>query len=589
MPTLFLRVLERISIPLHNWRQLLHVRTCLIFLALTLGIALHPVMAQENPSHLVKPEDEVVSPVLVQTAPVTLDGEILFYVRGVSAYPADVRAEKISERIEAFALDHSRSTQSLRLVDEDAFTTVFAGNQPLTSVVNADGRLEGGVERQVLAQVYLKRIGDAVEEYREQRKPTNLLLALFYALAATGILALGWWGLQWTFTKFDEAIERRYKTKVRDFTVYKVLIFQADQMWTGLKGTLQACRYLLMFFLLYAYFHFVFRLFPWTAHLGKELFNIILDPLRVMGRGFIEAIPSVVFLIMLVILLRYVLKLSKLIFFNLAIGRATFSGFDREWAWPTYKIFRFLVIAFGVVMGYPYIPGSNSDAFKGVTIFLGVLLSLGSSSVIGNIMAGYTLVYRRAFKVGDRVKINEHIGDILERRILVTRLRTLKNEEVIIPNSEILNTHVVNYSSMAEEQGLILHITAGIGYETPWRQVEAMLLEAGARTPGVLKKPPPFVLQLALGDFCVTYELNVYSNQPNNMTKVYTLLSQNILDVFNEYGVQIMTPAYMADTEQPKIVPKDQWYIPPANPPQNTEAEQSADPASPPPPSERQM
>ena len=240
-------------------------------------------------------------------------------------------------------------------------------------------------------------------------------------------------------------------------------------------------------------------------------------------------------------------------------------------------------------MGYPYIPGSSSDAFKGVTIFIGVLFSLGSSSVIGNIMAGYTLVYRRAFKVGDRVKIHDHVGDVLERRILVTRLQTLKNEEVIIPNSEILNSHVVNYSSMANEQGLILHITAGIGYETPWRQVEAMLLEAASRTPGLLKKPPPFVLQLALGDFCVTYELNVYCDRPNDMTKLYTLLSQHILDAFNEYGVQIMTPAYMADTEQPKIVPKDQWYIPPAKPPETTQAEQSADPASKTPPSEKDI
>jgi len=558
-----------ISSSQHVWRQTRRVLACLILLALNLGIDPCRATAQQPQDSGEKlMEGEMISPVMIPTAPVVLDGQILFEVRGVSALPADVRAKKISERIEAFALNQSSSTQSLRLVDEGVFTTIFAGKKPLMALVSADGRLEGGIERQVLAHVYLKRIAEAVKEHREQRKPKNLLFAIVYALVATGILASGWWGLRWTFNRLDEAIERRYKTRVKDFTVYKVLIFQADQMWAGFRGTLQACRFLLMFLLIYAYFHFVFRLFPWTAHLGKQLFNIILDPLRVMGKGLIEAIPSLVFLVILVILLRYVLKFSKLIFFNLAIGRATFSGFDREWAWPTYKIFRLMVIAFGVVMGYPYIPGSSSDAFKGVTIFIGVLLSLGSSSVIGNIMAGYTLVYRRAYKVGDRVKINEHVGDILERRILVTRLRTLKNEEVIIPNSEILNSHVVNYSSMAKEQGLILHITAGIGYETPWRQVEAMLLEAAARTPGLLKKPPPFVLQLSLGDFCVTYELNVYCDRPNNITELYTLLSQNILDVFNEYGVQIMTPAYMADTQQPKIVPKDQWYIPPAKPPE---------------------
>ena len=541
----------------------------LSLLVMMLVAAPWTAIAQETQSSIQDNQAEPVSPVMVPTAPVLLDGEILFEVRGVSAFPADVRAKKVSDRIEAFALDVSRSTESLRLVDEGEFTTIYAGKQPLTAVVNADGRLEGGVERQVLAKVYLKRIAEAVDEHREQRKPTKLMFAVFYALAATGILASVWWGLRWAFNRLDAAIERRYKTRVKDFTVSKVLIFQADQMWAGFKGTLQACRFLLMFLLLYAYFHFVFRLFPWTAHLGKQLFHIILDPLRVMGKGFIGAIPSLVFLVILVILLRYVLKFSKLIFYNLAIGRATFSGFDREWAWPTYKIFRMLVVAFGVVIGYPYIPGSSSDAFKGVSIFLGVLLSLGSSSVIGNILAGYTLVYRRAFKVGDRVKINDQVGDVMERRILVTRLRTLKNEEVIIPNSEILNSHVVNYSSMAQEQGLILHMTAGIGYETPWRQVEAMLLEAAGRTPGLLKEPPPFVLQQALGDFCVTYELNVYCDRPNDMTKFYTLLSRNILDVFNEYGVQIMTPAYMADTEQPKIVPKDQWYTSPAKPPEN--------------------
>jgi len=554
-----------------RWSQHPYRPVGLFLLVMMLVATPWTAIAQETQAPIQDNQAEQVSPVMVSTAPVLLDGEILFDVRGVSAFPADVRAQKISERIEAFALDVSRSTQSLRLVEEGEFTMIYAGKQPLMAVVNADGRLEGGVERQLLAQVYLKRIAEAVKGHREQRKPTNLMFAIFYALAATGILALGWWGLRWTFNKLDAKIERRYKTRVKDFSVYKVLIFQADQMWAGLKGTLQIGRFLLMFLLLYAYFHFVFRLFPWTAYLGKQLFHIILDPLRVMGKGFIGAIPSLVFLVILVIVLRYVLKFSKLIFYNLAIGRATFSGFDREWAWPTYKIFRMLVVAFGVVIGYPYIPGSSSDAFKGVTIFLGVLLSLGSSSVIGNILAGYTLVYRRAFKVGDRVKINEQVGDVMERRILVTRLRTLKNEEVIIPNSEILNSQVVNYSSMAQEEGLILHMTAGIGYETPWRQVEAMLLEAADRTPGLLKEPPPFVLQQGLGDFCVTYELNVYCDRPNDMTKFYTLLSQNVLDVFNEYGVQIMTPAYMADTDQPKIVPRDQWFASPAQPPENNQ------------------
>jgi small-conductance mechanosensitive channel len=222
------------------------------------------------------------------------------------------------------------------------------------------------------------------------------------------------------------------------------------------------------------------------------------------------------------------------------------------------------VIAFTAVIAYPYVPGSQSEAFKGVSIFLGVILSLGSSSAISNVIAGYTMIYRRAFKVGDRVKIDELIGDVTEMRLLVTHLRSLKNEEIVVPNSMILNTHVVNYSSLAEKDGLILHTTVGIGYEIPWRQVEAMLLQAAERTPGLLKDPPPFVLQKELGDFAVTYELNVRTAQPQDSLRLYTELHRHILDLFNEYGVQIMTPAYEEDPAELKVVPKEKWFAPPA-------------------------
>jgi len=203
-------------------------------------------------------------------------------------------------------------------------------------------------------------------------------------------------------------------------------------------------------------------------------------------------------------------------------------------------------------------------------VFLGIILSIGSSSVISNMIAGYTMTYRRAFKVGDRVRIGEVLGEVTEMRVMVTHVRSTKNEEVVIPNSTILQTHVINYSTLARQHGLILHTTVGIGYETPWRQVEAMLLLAAERTPGLRREPPPYVLQKGLGDFCVTYEINAYCDQPQLMLKLYTALHQNILDVFNEYGVQIMTPAYEGDPEQPKVVPREQWFAKPA-PPQGPE------------------
>lgn len=532
------------------------------------------VIAQETQALPETSEDEVVSPVQVispvlgQTAPVLLDGKVLFQVRGISAYPAEGRAEKISERIEAFAADLTRPITSLRVVEDEGFTIILAGKQVLATILDIDSRLEGGMERQVLAEVYLNKIAETVTAYRVERQTPRLFKHSLFALAATGILVLGWWGLWWMVNRFDVAIGQRFKGRVKDVTIQKVHILQSHQLWSIFRGILKTIRLFLLLLLMYVYLNFVFRLFPWTEYLGKHLISLVLDPLQTMAKGIVGFIPDLFFLGILVAVLYYLLKFAKLFFANLAGGTVTFQGFDQEWAWPTYRIFRFLIIAFGVVMAYPHIPGSSSNAFKGVTLFLGVLLSLGSTSVIGNILAGYSLVYRRAFRIGDRVKINEHVGDVVERRLLVTHLRSLKNEEIIVPNSEILNNPVINYSSLAKQQGLILHTTVGIGYETPWRQVEAMLMKAADKTLGLLKEPPPFVLQQFLGDFCVTYELNVYCNQPHDMMRLYTLLSQNILDVFNEHGVQIMTPNYRDDPEQPKIVPKNQWFVPPAKPPE---------------------
>jgi len=193
--------------------------------------------------------------------------------------------------------------------------------------------------------------------------------------------------------------------------------------------------------------------------------------------------------------------------------------------------------------------------------------------LISNIIAGHTMAYRRAFKVGDRIRIGEQLGDVTEIRLLVTHLRTVKNEEIIIPNSIVLNSHIVNYSSLAQQQGLILHTTVGIGYEVPWRQVHAMLLMAAERSEGLLREPPPFVLQKALGDFAVSYELNVYCAEAGNSPQLYSRLHQNIQDVFNEYAVQIMTPAYERDTPEPKVVPRERWYAEPAQPPAAKETE----------------
>jgi small-conductance mechanosensitive channel len=252
----------------------------------------------------------------------------------------------------------------------------------------------------------------------------------------------------------------------------------------------------------------------------------------------------------------------RLFFLGVGSGSVRIAGFDREWATPTFNALRVVIIALALVVAYPYIPGSGSDAFKGISVLAGVLFSIGSSNILGNVIAGYVLIYQKAFHVGDRVMLGEHVGDIMEIKQQVTILRTVHSEEVVIPNSVVLGSQIVNYSATARTGGFIVYSAVTIGYDTPWRQVEAMLLAAAERTPGLLREPKPFVLKRALEDFYVKYELNAYSRDAAQLLQLYSALHQNILDEFNEHGVQIMSPHYLGDPAEAKIVPPAKWDPP---------------------------
>ena len=501
-----------------------------------------------------------------ETAPVTLDGKTLFRVRGVTAYPAEIRAKDISARIRALARDDAVPPHALRVVEQEDRSNIYAGDRSVVSVFDADARLEG-VDRPLLAKIFLKRIAGAVESYRRDRAPRVLLKNTLYALAATALFVVVLFGLRWVYRRLDGIAERHTKTRLKGLETVSRHFLHADQLWLVLRQGLRTSRILLVLIGAYVYLNFVLGLYPWTRPFAGKMLALLLDPLFAMGRAFLASVPDLAFLVVLVVVTRFLLRSIRLFFVAVAQETVKLSRFEPEWALPTFKIVRLVFIAFAVVMAYPYIPGSSSGAFKGVSLFLGVILSLGSSSFIANIIAGYTMTYRRAFKLGDRIKVDDFTGDVVEIRNLVTHLRTPKNEEVVLPNSVILNSHVVNYSGLAKKQGLILHTTVGIGYETPWRQVEAMLLMAAERTAGLLREPPPFVLAKGLGDFAVNYELNVYCDDPAAMPRLYSALHLNILDVFNEFGIQIMTPAYEGDPEQVKIVPREQWFAAPAKGP----------------------
>ena len=505
------------------------------------------------------------------TAPVVVDGVTLFRVTGVSAFPAEKRAQTIADHIRTVAADRAYAPHALRLEDEPVGTHILAGSQSIMIVIDADAHREG-VSRPVLAQACLLRIEEAVTDFRRDREPKILIRHGVYAIAATLVLIFFLLAAHRVVRKGRSVLESRYKKKIHGVQIQSLHLIHAKQLWRVLIGALGLLRVVIALTVTYVDVHYVLTLFPWTRGLANSLFAILVNPLITMGTAFLNAVPNLIFLAILIVVTWYALKLICLFFVGIETGAIKLSGFDPAWAKPTYRLVRVGVIAFALVVAYPYIPGSESEAFKGVSVLIGVIFSLGSTSLIGNMISGYSMAYRRVFKEGDRVKIGEHIGEVEETKLVMTYLRTLKNELVAVPNSLIVNADVVNYSALAQRDGLILHTTVGIGYETSWRQVEAMLMRAAERTPGLLREPKPFVLQKELGDFAVTYEINAYCDEPRAMERLYTVLHANILDIFNEYGVQIMTPAYEGDPEKAKIVPKDQWYSAPASPPDNENA-----------------
>ena len=496
---------------------------------------------------------------------VVVDGIQLFQVRGTSAFPAERRAAAIAGRIAALAADHRVPSEALHAVEVETGTAIEAGDHRVMIVVDEDARLES-LSRKALADIIVRVTRKAVDDHRAARTREALTSGAVRGGVATVILA-ALVALIIVFSgRAQRALEAFYRRRVQSVGIQSFQVVRAEQIWLALRRVVDVVRTIVVLVVAFIYLQYVFGLFPWTRGTANSLLAYVLNPLGVIAGGVMSALPNMIFLAILFLVTRYLLKVVYLFFAAMGRGEVKFAGFEQEWADPTYKLVRVVIVALILVVAYPYIPGSGSEAFKGISIFIGILFSLGSSSTIANMIAGYTMTYRRAFRLGDRVKIGGIVGDVTEMRLQVTHLRTVKNEEVVIPNSSILNNEVINYSTHARGRGLILHTSVGIGYETPWRQVEAMLLIAAERTPGLMRDPAPFVRQLALGDFAVTYEINVFCSNAQAMNESYTLLHQSILDVFNEHGVQIMTPAYEGDPEEPKVVPKEQWFSAPARP-----------------------
>ncbi len=479
-------------------------------------------------------------------APVVFKRDTLFLIQAsLGPFTAADRAAAVSSRLQRVARNPALHRDTLATVVRGATANLMIGDLVVTSVTAADAEA-AGLSRDSLAATRARAIKAALAGQSLWATARVLAFGLLFTLLATAVLVLVLKLLAHAYPRARAKLESWRGTRIPGIRIQRLEILSASRVTDGLIGLARIVRVLIIVVLLFYYLPLVFSFFPWTRGFAGTLLSYVLTPLGQAWRGFLAYLPDLFAIAVIVVVVRYLLKFIHLFFVGLERGAITFPGFYRDWGEPTYKIVRFLVIVFAAVMVYPYLPGSDTAAFKGISIFLGILVSFGSSSAIANVIAGVVMTYMRPFQIGDRVKIADTVGDVVRKTLLITRVRTIKNVDVTIPNAMVLASHITNYNSSAKERGLILHTSVSIGYDAPWRRVHELLIAAAEATDGVLRNPKPFVLQTALHDFYVSYELNAYTEKPNEMARIYSDLHENIQDTFNEAGVEIMSPHYTA-------------------------------------------
>ena len=475
--------------------------------------------------------------------PVIVEGDTLYYLfakRG--GHTPQQRAEMNAAAITELGKRFNLQPDSVYIESSDIVTDLMYGNKVLSSFTDQDGLWEG-CSRDQLAAAKRKVIVDKLKVMKDEHSLWQLgKRVLYFILVIVGQFLLFKLTI-WLFNKLKARIQRLKDTKLKPISIQDYELLDTQKQVNLLVFLASLLRYAVMLLQLILTVPLLFAIFPQTKDLAYKLFSYIWEPIKSIFLGIVEYIPNLFTIFVIWLAVKYLVKIG---------------GFYADWAMPTFHIVRFLLYAFMIAMIYPYLPGSKSGVFQGISVFVGLIVSLGSSTVIGNIIAGLVITYMRPFKLGDRIKLNDTTGNVIEKTPLVTRIRTPKNEVVTIPNSFIMSSHTVNFSQSARDYGLIIHSEVSIGYDIPWRKTHQLLIEAALNTPGVVDDPRPFVLETSLQDYYPVYQVNAYIKDANQLAQVYSDLHQNIQDRFNEEGIEIMSPHYIATRDGSETtIPKD--------------------------------
>lgn len=482
----------------------------------------------------------------VKGYPVMLLNDTLFslYARQGS-FTASERASAVESRIKTLASDRLFTASKLQVVNAEQTTDLVYGDQLILSLSTTDGLWEHSTKEQ-LARKYRDLIINSLRAYEADTQWSALAkeagLALGVILVAIVLISL----IIRLTRKLDRQIQGSEHRWFGGLHIRSYELVNSNQARQVLSSMVAIVKWLLIILVAYFAIPIVFGFFPYTRELSGTLFGYVMAPLHRIGSAIWTYIPNLITILVLCLVFRYVLRFFHFLKREIENGKLSIPGFYPDWANPTYQIIRVLVLAFMLIVIFPYLPGSDSPVFKGVSVFMGVLFTFGSAGALGNVVAGLVLTYMRAFKLGDRVQIGEVTGDVIQKTLLVTRVRTIKNEIISIPNSTVMNNHTVNYSSESNTTGLILHTSVTIGYDAPWRQVHELLIDAALQTTLIEHEPKPFVLQTSLEDYYVSYQINAYTRSPGKQAVIYSELHALIQDKFNAAGVEIMSPHYRA-------------------------------------------
>lgn len=477
-----------------------------------------------------------------------LNDTLLFIYSKLGSFSAQERAEAISKRIKKVSSNLRFKPDSLKIVEAETTIDLVFGETIIMSISENDAIWNNSSKLEYAKKCHLI-ISNSMLSYKSETSFATLAkeigLAILVLIILGTLISLIRRLFKWTATKIQIQEEKRIKgIKIKNYT-----LFDAKKQVQALLTINNFLKWVFILILVYIALPILFGIFPWTKNFANTLLDYILDPLKNIALGLWNYLPNLITIIVIVIVFRYVLKGIGFLKDEIEKGDLSIPGFYADWANPTYQIVRVVVIAFMLVVIFPYLPGSDSPVFQGVSVFLGVLFTFGSSGSLSNIVAGLVLTYMRLFKIGDRVKIGEIVGDVIEKSLLVTRIKTIKNEIISIPNSTVMSSHTINYSSETVDKGLILHTTVTIGYDVPWKDMHQALLNAADRTDLLLKEPLPFVLQTSLDDFYVSYQINAYTKEANKQATIYSQLHSNIQDCCNEIGIEILSPHYRAERD----------------------------------------